>query len=117
MSVVVARNNTNVIANDAIMADTFFGRLTGLLPKKTLIEGEGMILKPCKQVHTYFMSYNIDVIFLDGDNNIIYLHENMEPGHVTPYIKKATAVLEVPEGTIYRWTLRVGDALEIRNDH
>ncbi|MDD4689641.1 MAG: DUF192 domain-containing protein [Eubacteriales bacterium] len=116
MGMIVAYNETNVIARDVIMADTFFGRLTGLMPKKTLVDGEGMILKPCKQVHTYFMGYSIDVIFLTEENRIIYLQSNMEPGRVSSYIKKANSVLEVPEGTINKWTLKVGDVLDISDN-
>ncbi|MFA7636287.1 MAG: DUF192 domain-containing protein [Monoglobales bacterium] len=117
MGMLVACNGTNVIAGDAIMADTFFARLSGLLPKKALAEGEGVILKPCKQVHTYFMGFNIDVIFLSENNRIIHMESRMEPGHVSPYIKKAHSILEVPEGTIDKWELKVGDVLDIRNNN
>lgn len=46
-------------------ADTFLGRLAGLLAMAPLQAGEGLLLSPCASVHTAFMRYAIDVVFLD----------------------------------------------------
>lgn len=88
------------LAEKAVMADRFLSRLVGLLNRKTLNKGEGLVLKPCKAVHTWSMRFAIDVAFLDKDDKVIYIIQNMVPGKKSPYFKKSTQVIELPVGTL-----------------
>ena len=86
------------------IADTFWSRLEGLLGKKTGI----LLLIPCRQVHSFFMRFTFDAIFLDKDNMVIEI-VRMRPFRISPYVNRARAVLEMPDaGLIQR-----GDTLEI----
>ncbi|PKM62841.1 MAG: hypothetical protein CVU97_03345 [Firmicutes bacterium HGW-Firmicutes-21] len=102
-----------LIVEEAVLADTFFNRLFGLLPTKALDENNGIILVPCRQIHTFHMKYSIDAVFLAENNTIIHIEHNLVPNRTTKYLKKARSVLEIKGGTAEKYALTVGDALEI----
>ncbi|HLO94144.1 MAG TPA: DUF192 domain-containing protein, partial [Burkholderiaceae bacterium] len=56
-----------------IPARSFWQRLGGLLVRPRLGAGEGLLLKPCNSVHTCFMRYAIDVIYLDREGRVLKL--------------------------------------------
>jgi hypothetical protein len=96
-------------------AHTHWSRLRGLLGTRTLPAGHGLWLRPCRQVHMFWMRYAIDVVFLDAAHRIVALVEDLEPGRVSPKVADATSVLELPPGTITRACLATGTQLEIRH--
>ncbi len=102
------------IVSEAVLADTFFNRLFGLLPLKVLDENKGIILKPCKQIHTFHMKYSIDAVFLSEDNVIVHIEQKIAPNKVSKYVKSAKCVLEAGGGTAERCRLSVGDRLELK---
>ncbi|NLN49130.1 MAG: DUF192 domain-containing protein [Clostridiales bacterium] len=59
----------------------------------------GLLIKPCNQVHCFGMKYNLDVIFLTENNIVCHVERNMKPGNVSPFIRKAKCVLELPAGS------------------
>lgn len=73
--------------------------------KKDLPPGEGLLLTRCRQIHTFFMLIAIDVVFIDKNGMIVELFSGMPPGKISPYVKKACQVLELPEGTILNYSL------------
>lgn len=96
-----------------MVADSFWGRLRGLLGKKKLDCGEGMLLKPCRQIHTWFMSFPIDVLFLDEKGRIVDLLPTLAPWRISPFVKGCHQVLELPAGTIEKFSLKKGERVEI----
>lgn len=105
---------TKKIVGEAVLADTFFGRLIGLMPVKMLEDDKGIILKPCRQIHTFHMKYSIDVIFLSEKNIIIRIEKSLDANKITPYIRKAKSVLEVKGGTVEKYGLVLGDILKFK---
>ncbi|OGO89271.1 MAG: hypothetical protein A2Y15_09835 [Clostridiales bacterium GWF2_36_10] len=97
------------------VADTFISRFLGLLPIKVLKENNGLLLKPCKQVHTFLMKYPIDVIFLSDENIIEHIEYNLVPNKVSRYVKSAVKTLEINSGVAIRYNLDVGDMLNIKD--
>ena len=89
-----------VFADDLKMNKTFFSRLIGLMFKKNLPASSGIILKPCTQIHTCFMRFNIDVIFLDKDLKVVHIIENMKPWRISPLLLRARYTVELPAGTL-----------------
>lgn len=63
-------------------ANTFMRRLAGLLFMATLQDGEGLLLAPCASVHTAFMRYAIDVVFLDRAGVILKVVPTLRPWRV-----------------------------------
>ena len=80
-----------------IIADDFFTRLRGLLFRKPLSPGEGLILIPCNSIHTFGMGYPIDVVFLDRDYRVVRLVREL-PARKMRSANGARMVLELPAG-------------------
>lgn len=103
----VSRNRE--IASDIAVADTFISRMKGLLGKLTLPRGGGLWIKPCNSIHTIGMKFSIDVLFLDRENRVIAIKQNFGPNRLSrPYLN-ASAVLELPAGTIDETVAGIGD--------
>ncbi|PKM90766.1 MAG: hypothetical protein CVU87_01415 [Firmicutes bacterium HGW-Firmicutes-12] len=96
----------SVIGSNIKVADNFIHRLIGLMGKKCLLHGEGLLLKGCRQIHTFFMFMTIDVVFLDRSGEVVDIQKAMTPCKVSPYVKKAYQVLELPQGTIEQYAIQ-----------
>ncbi len=94
-----------------MIADTFVKRFRGLMWKKRLNEGEGLLIKPCNQVHTFNMRFAIDVVYLSKRNKVVYI-ETLKPNRAGKLIKEAFYVLEVMAGTTESLELSIGDEIE-----
>lgn len=109
----ISVTNQVQVASQVRIADTFWRRLIGLLDRKELFPGEALVIKPCQGVHTCFMRFPIDVIFLDDSNRIVHLISHMLPWRFSPLIREARAVVELPAGTIQQLGLRKGHVLRL----
>ena len=63
----------------AEVARTFWQRFKGLMGRKTLPRGEGMLILKCNSIHTCFMRFPIDATFLDRDDNVVKVVHNIRP--------------------------------------
>ena len=103
-----------IVGSDIREARGFFSRLRGLIGKDRLEEGEGLWINNCRAIHTFGMRFPIDVVFLDKDNVVKKAVEGLRPSHPNTYCLSARGVLELPEGTIERAQVRVGNRIEIK---
>ncbi len=94
------------------LADTFWLRLKGLLTTASLEKGEGLTLVGEKSIHTLFMGFPIDVIYVDKEYKIIRADVNMVPYRLGPFLARSVYVLEMPVGTINQTASKVGDQLK-----
>jgi uncharacterized protein len=101
------------VADRLAVADTHWTRLRGLLGTRALPAGDGLWIRPCRQVHMFGMRYAIDVVFLDDSARIVGLTSDLRPWRVSPLVRPATSVLELPAGTIARAALRQGQTITI----
>jgi uncharacterized membrane protein (UPF0127 family) len=101
------------LASRAWAARTFWSRGVGLLGRKSLEEGEGLLIEPCKSVHTAFMRFPIDVIYIDKEHRVVKLVPSMRAFRASAALKASHAVLELPVGAIGRSQTAVGDQLAI----
>lgn len=113
--IVTNLDNGYNLAFAGVWAATFFKRLRGLLGKQGIQPGEALVLYPCRSVHCIGMRFVIDVIFLNRSGQVIHLIERMTPGSVSPVIKEAKCVVELPAGQISRSKTLVGHTLRIKN--
>jgi len=81
----------------AWLADCFWLRLRGLLGRR-LAEGGGLLLLPCRQIHTFLMPYPIDAIYLDREGTVLRVDRTVRPGRCCAAERQAWAVLELPAG-------------------
>jgi uncharacterized membrane protein (UPF0127 family) len=97
---VQARNLTRgtLLAAELRLALGPLARLRGLLGRPRLAAEAGLLLRPCTGVHTFFMSYPIDVLFLDAGGQILELRAELAPFRATALLLEARAVLELAPG-------------------
>jgi uncharacterized membrane protein (UPF0127 family) len=101
-----------ILAERAAVAETPTARRRGLLGTASLGDGEGMVIYPCRQVHTVGMKYPIDVVFVDGNWVVRRVVHGLKPWRLSPLALSARAALELPAGTAgCTGTLR-GDLLQ-----
>ncbi len=103
------------LAEKAGMAKSFFSRLKGLLGKKELQPGEGLVIMPCSSIHCLGMKFPIDVIYVSSDHRVLELVENLQPNKLGPMIKDSKYVVELPAGTISTTSTRKGDLLLLKD--
>lgn len=109
----INRRSLKEFVQELAVADSFFSRMKGLLGKKGLSTGEGILITPCKGVSTFGMKFPIDVIFLDRHNRVIATMVEMPPNRLTRMYFRATTVIELPSRTIESASIKVGDPVEI----
>ena len=94
------------------MAGTPWLRLKGLLGSKGLQPGEGVLIRPAASIHTCFMRFPIDAVFLDGDLTVLCVVTGLRPWRAAS-CAGARAVLELAEGECRRRQVRPGDRLRV----
>jgi len=70
-------------------ADAAASRSKGLLGRASLHADEGLWIVPCPMIHTFFMKFPIDVIFLRGDLSVARVIEDMKPWRLSPWCSRA----------------------------
>ena len=110
----IFRNQTRdiILAERARVANTMVTRMVGLLSSKGLGDGEALWIQPCNSIHTWFMRFTIDALFLDKENRVVKSVERMRPWRLTWIAPKAIGVLELPAGHIEKTGTKVGDVLQ-----
>ena len=107
----VNETSRTVVAEHVERADTFMTRLVGLMGRKGLADDQGMWIATCKSIHTMWMRFPIDVVFLDKELRVVAVRERVAPWRATPFIKTASSVLELSAGAVERTGLMAGDQL------
>ena len=108
----VLNSTRNTVLGDHIrVADTSLSRLVGLLGKRELAPGAGLLIIPSQAIHTVAMRFAIDVVFLDRDWRVIHLCPKVVPYRLTGIHWKARSVLELPVGVITQSSTAIGDSL------
>src|SRR5918992_5737088 len=97
-----------IVCETCLVADRPFGRMKGLLGRRALPSGEGLLLRPASSVHTAFMRFPIDVVFLDRELCILSIARDLRPWRAAGR-PGARAALELPAGESERRGLRPGD--------
>lgn len=96
------------------IAETFIQRFKGLMLRKSINSSEGLILFGCSSIHTWFMRFAIDVVFLDINHRVICMKEKIKPWRMVGFIKNAYITVELPEGCIREKQINEGDILILR---
>ena len=90
----LTRGTTLVLAGKA--ADGYWSRLRGLIGHKPLAEGEGLLIVPCNSIHTHFMGFPIDVVYVDKGQQVVAFDQNMAPWRFGRIHRGARFVIELP---------------------
>lgn len=93
------------------MADTFFSRFCGLMGRKGLPEGQGLLLAPCSSVHMCFMRFSIDVIYLNKEFRVLKVVRKLRPWIGLSMCVGAFGVIELAAGEAERLGIEKGQSL------
>lgn len=99
------------IATEVSLADNFLTRLLGYM-FRAKPHFNGILFEPAPSIHTFFMFFPIDVIFMDGSNKILKIHRNMRPWRHTSFYFKSRRTLELPAGQ-FPSSIQEGEVLEV----
>jgi uncharacterized membrane protein (UPF0127 family) len=103
-----------LIGADITSAETSSERRIGLLKHSKLEEGAGLWIVPCESIHTFFMKFAIDVIYIDRKRRVRSAVRTVAPWRFSMCLS-AHSVLELPPGTIDRTDTRKGDQLVLES--
>ena len=95
------------------IADTSLTRLIGLMGRRGLDSGCGLLIRPSSGIHTFGMLFSIDVVALGKDLRVLKLWHRLAPFRITSINLKTHSMLELPAGQINNCEMQVGDQLEL----
>jgi len=96
-------------------AEALGARTRGLIGHAPLRLGQGMLIRPCRWIHTIGMGFPIDVLYVNKRWRIVAVSENLRPGRIDRPVPRAWFVVELAAGAIREACIRVGDLLEVQN--
>jgi len=111
---ILTTSNGHIVADSLQVARTFFQQLVGLIGKREFPRGSALIIPGCRQAHTFFMRFPIDMVFLDANDRVLSVEHRIVPYSTTGYYRNARKVLELPEGTCAELALAPGDLLVMK---
>ena len=109
-SITLARPDGTIVCESCRVASSFVTRLRGLMGAPSLARGRGMLFPRARSVHTHFMRFPIDVVFLDRDNRIVAVVPRLRPWRGAAK-HHARSVLELAAGECDRLGLSEGETL------
>ena len=109
-SIVLVAQDGQVVCERCELADGFFARGRGLLGRAGLPRGQGMLIRPTWSVHTAFMRFAIDVLFLDRELTVVGIKRRLRPWRAAAQ-RGAHSALELAAGESERLKIEVGDRL------
>ena len=109
---IINRTRGSLLGDAIDKADTSRSRRTGLLSRSGLAKGEGLWIVPCEAIHTFFMRFDIDVLFLDGQKRVVKVVSRLRPWRIAG-AWRGRSVVELPAGTIQATGTTPGDQLEV----
>jgi uncharacterized membrane protein (UPF0127 family) len=102
-----------LLAERSELADSPWRRMKGLLGRAELPAGQGLVIKPCQSVHTWFMQFPIDVLHVDGQGVVRRVLHQMPPNRLGPMGGQGRLVIELPAGVAAATWTEVGDRLAL----
>jgi uncharacterized membrane protein (UPF0127 family) len=103
------REDGRIVCERVAVADRAHRRMRGLMGRRQLSSGQGMVLRPAFAIHTHFMRFPIDLVFLDKTNRVTKIREAMPPWRFD--FTNAAGVIEINPGAARANDIRPGDRL------
>ena len=113
MGAVLLRRDGSPVCERCLLAETPLTRLKGLLGRRGLEQGEGLLLRPAASIHTFFMRFPIDTVWVDRDLNVLEVSHDVAPWR-TAACKGAKGVVEMAAGEAKRLGVSAGDKLTLQ---
>ncbi len=111
MARIVNETKGTVVAEEVGLARSFWKRFKGLMMRGTLPEGEALLIEPSGSIHTAFMRFPIDVVFLSRERQVMKVVPAIRPWRLA--FSKAHGALELPAGGAAKAGVELGDRLAL----
>lgn len=85
--------------------------MKGLLGRAELSRDDSILIKPCQQIHMFFMKFAIDAVFLNADGNVSRIYHDIKPWKVSGYHPRANAVWEMASGAAEYYQIEPGSSI------
>jgi len=102
------------VVDNLELAEDSASRRRGLIGHTPLTQGQGLLISPCRWVHTFGMSFPIDIVYMGKHGRVVAVSENLAPNRIGRLALRARCVVELAAGAIQQTGIRVGDQLETR---
>lgn len=114
MATLTSKSRQTILVPRLDLARSFFSRGVGLLGRASLGPDQALWIEPCSGgVHTWFMRFAIDCVFVDREGRILKIAHDVRPWRFVFPRGKARSVLELPAGAAKRLGLQVGEELHV----
>ena len=110
---IVNQSRGTTIADHVEIAASFWARGKGLIGRKSLPEGYGLVIKPCGSIHMFFMAIPLDVLHLDREGRVLKVLAGIKPWRFGPLVRGGKSVIELSAGTAARTGTTAGDMVII----
>ncbi len=108
----VRNASRDTVLGEAVeVASTAVKRVKGLLGRECLEDGQGLLFERCSSLHTFFMRFPIDVLYMDRSGKVLKAAAGVKPFKLVAAPLRAYYALELPVGAIRGSNTRVGDNL------
>ena len=108
-------NSKQILLSDLMIADKFWNRAIGLMGRRSLTADQGLWIHNCNSIHTCFMKFDIDCVFLDRNLKIKFIKKQVKPFGLVFPVWGANSVIEVASENKNLVSLSVGDQLYVEN--
>jgi uncharacterized membrane protein (UPF0127 family) len=109
------REDRTIVCERCVLADNPWTRLKGLLGRRGLDDGEGLLIKPTGSIHMFFMRFPIDAVFLDRELRVLKVAAELKPWRMAAK-KGAKQVLELGAGEAARRGVELGQRLVLAQE-
>ena len=110
---IVNQSRGTIIADHVEVAASFWARGKGLIGRRGLPDGFGLVIKPCGSIHMFFMAIPLDVLHLDREGRVLKVLAGIKPWRLGPIIRGGKSVIELPAGTAARTETKAGDTVVV----
>jgi len=108
-----AIDKKRVVVDELEASEAMSKRTRGLIGHAPLRFGQGMMIRPCRWIHMFGMSFPIDVLYVNRRGRIVAVSENLRPNRIDRPVPHAWYVVEMAAGAIREARIRVGDLVEV----
>ena len=102
-----------MVADRVEVAASFWKRGKGLIGRKDLPEGFGLVIRPCGSIHMFFMSIPLDVLHVDKHGRVVKILAGIKPWRLGPIVPRSKWVVELPIGAVAASGTQVGDTIKV----
>ena len=107
----VSERDQKTVISACYVAESLWTRTLGLMGEKSLDMQEGLLILRSNSIHTFFMKFAIDVVFLDASGKVVGIHPNVKPWKLDWPVFRARNVLELAGGAAQKLRIQKGDRL------